>query len=58
MTSPESTLSRVIGIVSDWRADTELSAARCMLDLAKLLGVNPPVPVKGRRTRRGHGENL
>ena len=51
MTDP--TLSRVIEIVTAWRngAGTELTAARQMLRLAELLGVDVPEPVAGRVRR-------
>ena len=47
---------RVIEIVTAWRNDTELGAARCMYELARALGIDPPKPVAGKVRRRNDGD--
>ena len=46
-------MDQVRAIVTAWRESTELSAARCMYELAAVLGVEPPKPVAGKRRTRG-----
>ena len=43
-------LDQVTAIVRSWRDDTELSAARAMYEIAKVLGVEP-TNVAGRKRR-------
>ena len=46
-------LDQVRAIVTSWRNDTELSAARCMYEIAKVLEIDPPhvVRTRGRAER-------
>lgn len=44
-------LTRIRSIVTSWTSDTELSAARYMYEIAKVLGVEPPKPVAGKVRR-------
>lgn len=46
-------LSRIRAIVTSWRDRAELSAARCMLEIAKELEIDPPKPVAGKVRKRG-----
>lgn len=41
-------LDRIRFWVTSWREHTELSAARCMYEIAKVLGVEPQKRVAGR----------
>lgn len=56
-----SDLDRIRELVTAWRngAGTELSAARCMYEIARVLGLEPPRAVKGKcRKGKTDGESL